>query len=158
MSKKNGFGFGVIVGLAVGIAAKYLLDNKEEVKAVAGEKIAGVKEGVGDAMQYASGKISTLAGGFVEKVSDYIEYAKEQFNEIKQSLLCNECDCDECCCDDDCDCDDDCECKKGEQCCCKEEGTKAEKKECCCEKEEKTEDCADGVCAVEEAPQDKPEE
>ena len=29
--KKNGFGFGLMIGIAAGAAAKYLLDNKEEI-------------------------------------------------------------------------------------------------------------------------------
>ena len=122
--KNNGFGFGLMLGIAAGAAAKYLLDNKEEIKNMAAETAEGTKEGIEEAVNYATDRFTAAAGDFVDRVKDYVEYAKQQFNDIKETLVCSECECDgECdCCEGECDCEGECQCenKDGEGECCKD--------------------------------------
>ena len=119
--KNNGFGFGLMIGIAAGAAAKYLLDNKEEIKTMAAETAEGTKEGFEEAVNFATDKFTAAAGDLVDRVKEYVEYAKQQFNDIKETLVCSECECDgDCdCCEDECECEDkdgDCDCCKDGVC------------------------------------------
>ncbi len=87
MSKGN-FVTGFLLGIAAGVAAKYISDNKEEVTAAAKEKIDGVMLGVGDFVDYASDKFGTISNEVSKKANEYADKAKEQFQEIKETLVC----------------------------------------------------------------------
>ncbi|MCR4722269.1 MAG: hypothetical protein K5629_00610 [Eubacteriales bacterium] len=116
--KKNGFGFGLMIGIAAGAAAKYLLDNKEEIKTMAAETAQGTKEGFEEAVNFATDKFTAAAGDLVDRVKEYVEYAKQQFNDIKETLVCSECECDGDC---DCDCcEGECQCEDKDEDCCKD--------------------------------------
>lgn len=86
MGKKGNFGAGLILGVAAGFAAKYLSDNKEEVKAVISEKAQLVKDGVNDFAGYANDKINSVSEEVTKVAGEYVDFAKEQFNEIKNTL------------------------------------------------------------------------
>lgn len=86
MSRKGNFGAGLILGVAAGFAAKYLVDNKEEVKVVVSEKVQLIKDGVNDFAGYANEKINTVSEEVTKVAGEYVDFAKEQFNEIKDTL------------------------------------------------------------------------
>lgn len=86
MAKKNGFGAGLVLGVAAGFAAKYLFDNKDEVKTVIDEKTKCVREGVSDLAGMAKEKLGPAAESITKAAGEYVNYAKEQFEEIKNTL------------------------------------------------------------------------
>lgn len=86
MAKKNGFGAGLILGVAAGFAAKYLYDNKDEVRTVIDEKTKCVRESVSDLTDIAKEKLGPAAENITKAAGEYVNYAKEQFEEIKNTL------------------------------------------------------------------------
>ncbi|MBR2560097.1 MAG: hypothetical protein IKE37_06690 [Firmicutes bacterium] len=86
MSRNNGFVAGLLLGAVAGFAAKYLVDNKEQVKSVIDEKSRAVLEGVGDLTDYAKEKLGPAAESISRTAGEYINYAKEQFDDFKSNL------------------------------------------------------------------------
>ncbi len=86
MGKKGNFGAGLILGIAAGFAAKYLVDNKEEVKAVVGETTVKFAEGAKEFAGYAGSKLGEMGDEVAKAAGEYIDYAKEQFKDIKDTL------------------------------------------------------------------------
>ncbi len=86
MSKKGNFGAGLILGIAAGFAAKYLVDNKEDVKAVVGETTVKFTEGAKEFAGYAGNKLGEMSDEVVKAAGEYIDYAKGQFKDIKDTL------------------------------------------------------------------------
>ncbi len=86
MSRKNGFAAGIILGVAAGFAAKYLLDNKDQIKAVLDEKSKLVLEGVSDFTDYAKEKFGPAAETISKTAGEYVAYAKEQYEDFKNAL------------------------------------------------------------------------
>lgn len=86
MGKKGNFGAGLILGIAAGFAAKYLVDNKEEVKAVVGETTVKFTEGAKEFAGYAGNKLGEIGDEMSKAAGEYIDYAKEQFKGIKDNL------------------------------------------------------------------------
>ncbi len=77
-------GFGL--GIAAGLAAKYLLENKDEVILVAKEKASAARNEFGNFLDYASDKVNDIGDEVSKKAGEYADYAKEQFQGIKESL------------------------------------------------------------------------
>ncbi len=105
MGKKGNFGAGLILGIAAGVAAKYLVDNKENVKEVVSQTTVKFKDGVTDFADYAGEKLTSVGEEVTKAANEYIDYAKGQFNEIKNTLTSDFCgytdeeaQADECCC------------------------------------------------------------
>ena len=86
MSRKNGFTAGIILGAAAGFAAKFLLDNKDQLRSVVNEKSKLVLEGVSDLTDYAKEKFGPAAENITKTAEEYVAYAKEQYEDFKSTL------------------------------------------------------------------------
>ncbi len=83
---KGKFIFGFALGVAAGIAAKYLYDNQETVCTVVNEKVKIAKEELHDFVDFASDKVATAGRKVSKKASEYADMADEQLQEFKDAF------------------------------------------------------------------------
>jgi gas vesicle protein len=81
------FAYGFLIGIAAGVTAKILYDNRKEVYVVITDKAKEAKEDINDFVEYASDRVQNAKEEVSKKASDYIEMAKEQINDMKASLM-----------------------------------------------------------------------
>ncbi|MFA0815676.1 MAG: YtxH domain-containing protein [Anaerofustis sp.] len=80
------FVFGFLMGAIAGVAAKIIYDNKDEVTEILKQKAEDAREGITNFVDYASDRISDFGEEVGKKATEYSEYAKEQLQELKETL------------------------------------------------------------------------
>ncbi len=83
---KGSFLFGLGLGIAAGIAAKVVYDNKEEIMDYALDAYYIAKDEVNTFVDHAMEKAGELGEGFTNKANEYKEYTASQLEELKSMI------------------------------------------------------------------------
>jgi len=84
--KRGRFLLGFAFGAAAGAAAKLLYENREEVYILVTDTAKIAKDEINDFVGYASERFSDVSEDVAKKASEYIDIAKEQIHDLKESI------------------------------------------------------------------------